>query len=165
MPCAYITDLANSIYKDIGNPSNLSISAVQTKLVSDSFIGKLNIAIDECHVITTGDISPALSSSEQAIYAEMYKHDYYSTAALQSLGAVGALLWTRLREGDSEVSRANPNEVAKFYATLKKQSEETLRLMIDDYKKNRTLTHSIDYYTIDNNSSYNNGFQGINYRE
>jgi hypothetical protein len=165
MPCAYITDLANSIYKDIGSPSDLSISTVQTKLVSENFIGKLNIAIDECHIIVTGDISPALSSSEQAIYSEMYKYDYYSTSALKTLGAVGALLWTRLREGDSEVSRANPNEVAKFYSTLQKQTEGTLRLMIDDYKKNRTLTQSIDYYTIENNVGYNQGFQGLNYRE
>lgn len=155
MPCAYVTDLAGSIYKDIGSPSSITVSTVQSKLVSENFIGKLNVLLDECHIIVTGDISPALNSSEQAVYSELYKYDYYSTAALQSVGAIGAVIWTKLREGDSEVTRTSPNDIAKFYQSLKKGSEEMIKNLANDYKKNKTVTHSIDYYTIQPN-----GFDG-----
>lgn len=160
MPCAYITNLANSIYKDIGSPSSPSVSAIQTKLVSEDFLGKLNVAINGCYFIVTGDISPALQTQEQAIYSELYKYDYYGTMAIQVLGAIGAVNWTRIKEGDSEIGRASPNETAKIFTTLKKQSEDAIRNLVNGYKANATTPQSIDYYTIDNNNSDNPGYWG-----
>ena len=149
MSCSCLTNLANSIYKDIGEPSNLSLSAIQTKLISPAMVGQLNDLIGTCYVIESGCFVPELESEESAIYGLLYKTQYYQKAATQTLGAIGALQWTEISEYDSTIRRASPNETSKVYLQMAKDTREEMHQLIGAYNRNLSTPNSIDYYYIE----------------
>jgi hypothetical protein len=150
MACAYITDLATSIWKDLGEPSDMSVSYIQTKLVSEYFIGKLNINMPAAYSIVNGDIFPALDNIGQAIYALMYKSEYYANRITKLLsGYSAATTWVELSDGDSKIRRASPTEMAKALKDLKAQIDSDMHNIIHAYRMNSSTARSMDYYTID----------------
>lgn len=155
MPCAYITDLATNIWKDIGEPTSITVSYIQSKLVSDYFIGKLNVAIASSYAIENGDIVPALGGQEQAIYGLLYKSDYYATRISQTLGGYTvSTMWVEMADGDGRVRRASPTEFAKVLKELKSQIDGELRLMTAAYRMNNSQSRSVDKYTINPYSDF-----------
>lgn len=149
MTCAYITDLATNIWKDIGEPTSITVSYIQSKLVSEYFIGKLNVAIASSYAIVNGDIVPALGTTEQAIYGLLYKSDYYSTRISQTLAGYSvSTMWVEMADGDGRVRRASPTEFAKVLKELKGQIDGDLRAMVGAYRMNNSQSRSVDQYTI-----------------
>lgn len=144
MACAYITDLATLIYGDLGSPGDISVSSIQTKLVSSGFIGKLNNAISSCYSIVSGDISPELGVEEQAIYAQMYKSEYYSRKISSIFGGTD-INWTTLKDGDSTITRSSQTEVGKLFKDLKRLSDEEMNKLIAAYRVNASSPSTIDY--------------------
>lgn len=144
MPCAYITDLATLIYSDLGSPSDISVSSIQTKLVSSGFLGKLNNKISTCYSIVSGDISPELGNEEQAIYSQMYKSEYYSRKISSIFGGTD-INWTTVKDGDSEITRSSQTEVGKLFKDLKRQSDEELGNLVASYRVNASPPSTIDY--------------------
>ena len=144
MACAYITDLATLIYNNLGMPADVSVSSIQTKLVSVGFIGKLNNGISTSYSIVSGDISPDLGVNEQAIYAQMYASEYYSRKINQIIGGTD-IYWTSIIDGDSKITRTSQAEIAKVFKDLKKQSEEELYKLISMYRVNASGPTTVDY--------------------
>lgn len=144
MACAYITDLATLIFNNLGAPSDLTISSIQTKLVSAGFIGKLNNAISTSYSIVSGDISPELGVNEQAIYSQMYMSEYYARK-ISAIFSGTDINWTTIKEGDSAIVRTSQSEVAKVFKDLKKQTDEELQKLISTYRVNASAPSTIDY--------------------
>ena len=151
------SDLASAIWYDIGQPTALTQDAIQTRLQSNFFIGKLNNLIDTCFSFDTSgnilvnkvpDTEDAFGSEEQNIYIELYKNNYYAQRIAENLGA-GGIAWTSLKEGDSTVNKVSPTEIAKTYQTLKNNSDEVLRTLVNSYLNNKTRPYSSDFYDID----------------
>lgn len=163
MGCILFSGVATGIWEQIGSPTSISVSSIYTKLISSGSVGKLDILINGCHYIDSGEcIAPVLSSEEISIYEQLYLVDYYAKAALQTQGAPGTLQWTSLAEGDTKISRANPNEIAKFYKDLQKAAQTQLDNLVDLYRRNSALARSSDYPQIE--QYYPNGpFNQINY--
>lgn len=141
--------MSTSIWKDIGEPTSPNISYIQTKLTSEYMIGQLNNLINSCYQMVSGCFVPELTADETAIYGALYKQQYYQKMAAQTLGAIGAMNWTEVREGDSVVRRVNTNETSKIFAQLAKDIKTDLDNQIDRYKRNRSQPVSVDYLNID----------------
>lgn len=147
MACAYITDLATLIYTDLGSPSDISVSSIQTKLVSNGFIGKLNNALSTCYSIVSGDIVDQLGVEEQSIYALMYKSEYYARKISSIFGGTD-INWTTVKDGDSEITRSSQTEVGKLFKDLKKQNDEELKNLIGAYRTNASPPSTTDYASL-----------------
>lgn len=164
MACAYITDLATNIWKDLGEPTDITVSYIQSKLVSDYFIGKLNVAISTSYTVSNGDIVPVLGTDEQAIYALMYKSESYARTIAKLLSGYSASsMWIELADGDGRVRRASPTELARVLKDLKNKSDSELTGLIHSYRMNNSGSRSVDTYTIDPYNITANPF-GSDYR-
>jgi hypothetical protein len=81
MSCsAYLTDLAASIFNDLGQPTDMSVAYIQSKLTSNAFLGKLNNLTTNCHTIAFTTIQDGdsritrVSSVDMArLYRDMQK--------------------------------------------------------------------------------------------
>lgn len=144
MACAYLTDLANRIWNDIGEPSSPSVSAIQAKLTSASFLGRLNVLISTCFALESGDITPEMGIEEQAIYALMYKGDYYAKKITENLAA-SAVSWTTIKEGDTAITRVAETEKAKVFKDLKRQTDEQLVREVGFYKSHLGTPRAINF--------------------
>jgi hypothetical protein len=147
--CPYITDLASSIHKSIGEPSAVSISFIAGKLTSNAFLGQLNTLLYKCHSIVDGCIEPPLDVDEQAIYATLYEADYYKKQISSYIGAAGVKRVLSVKEGDSSVSLSNTASEAKVIADLAKSLRQQANEMADLYNRGRATALGVSFYTID----------------
>lgn len=133
-----VTDIAQEIYLELGSPTDNSIPFTASWLRWN--IGELNILIDECFVVdsVTLEIFPELSEMQKSIFKKMYFVDYYKGKIQSSLSTAGYLGkgWISLKEGDSEITRANPNEIAKTFRGLMNDVSSELNDLVKTYKMN-----------------------------
>lgn len=146
--CSYITDLANSIHKSIGEPSSVSVSFIAGKLTSNAFLGQLNTLLFKCHTIIDGCIEPALDVDEQAIYAVLYEADYYKKQILSYIGAAGVKKVLSVKEGDSSINLQNSNESAKIVQALSRDRLKQAQEMADLYNRGQSTARGVSFYTI-----------------
>lgn len=149
MPCAYISDMAEIIFTDLGSPSGYSPSYIQSKLVSPSYIGRLNNLIATCYTTVSGDISPALGTDEQGIYTLLYENAWYTTKLNQTLAGLNPGV-IEIRDGDSTMRFVSPVEQAKVYKDMQRQTAEQLGIQIASYRQQKSQPSSVDYLTIVN---------------
>lgn len=160
MACAYLTDLATNIWNDIGQPTDTPVSYIQSKLISNPFLGKLNSLTANCFVIITGDILPALNTDEQGIYALMYEADFYTRKVNVLLNGTD-IAWTTLKDGDSTITRSSIVDQARLYRDMQKQLNDQLRVIVAAYRQTNANARSVDFYSQNNNWNgnwYNGGF-------
>ena len=155
MACAYITDLAKGIYNEIGQPTSISISFIQSKLTSKAFLGQLDTLVYKAHTIENGDILPELDEYEQAIYSRLWVYEYYNAEGPKFLNlAAGRSFATMVAEGDSKVQFASPVEIAKYYKSLAKEYKNFVDEMVEKYNKQQSFPRSNDMYTINVYGNY-----------
>lgn len=140
-----IADIANEIYIELGQPAvDPTMAFIITWLRYN--VGELSILIGEDFAITPDklEIDPELNDMQKSIFKKMFLVDYYRGLIEKSLSAAGYLGnepgkigWVSLREGDSQITRANPNEVAKSYRSLMKDQAEDLDGLVKNYKANK----------------------------
>lgn len=161
--CDYVINMSNIVWGDIGSPADLSPASVTMKLTSDPFVGQVNVLLDTCFqfvaVSGSGCFSPTLGAKEQGIFSTLYRQQFYLKRALDSQGALGAVAWTELTEGDSTIRRASPNEQAKFYKDLYNSAKEDLDELVDLYRRNASQPKSIDYITLEQYKASPNGIR------
>ena len=156
MACgAYITDMAKGIHQEIGQPTSISPSFIQSKLLSKSFLGQLNTLLYKAHTIENGDISVELDMQEQAIYSRLWVYEYYNSQGPAILASMAAgNYWVNIQEGDSKIQRTNPIEIAKYFKTLASQYKDYVDEMVEFYNKAQSFPRSNDMYTINVYGNY-----------
>lgn len=141
---AQIVQLATTIYQGINSPPALSVGYISGWLIDSGNLGDLDNKLSICTYLT-GDspcIAGDFSADEAAIYQLCFNTDYYEA---QSLGVLQAgSYWINLEEGDSKVRRSDMVAVAKQWLSLQDNSQKTLRLAIQDYKRSHTSIGSIE---------------------
>lgn len=90
-----IVDIADEIYRELGEPSDISIPFIAFWLRTN--LGKLNILIDKNYTINTIDleveaISPeTFTITEKAIFKKMYNISYYDRQIIKLIGRSSSL--------------------------------------------------------------------------
>ena len=156
MNCFYFNDFIRSVYEEIGEDAGYSHEYLAYWFAGNYNLGRLNTLIDTCYSgsYTTGEygemtsytITPDIGSEEMAIYQKIFELDFYSKQArntLKSAAGYGGGDWTTLREGDSTITRANRNEVAKSYKSLSTDTRQELDKMIQSYLKFRATPQQV----------------------
>lgn len=152
MGCEYIGTLASGIWDDLNSPTNISIAFISGKLLSSGFIGEANTITAECNYIESGCLYPPLSAAQQAIYNKLYLYQFYSKEGLRLMSlAASKNFMTSVREGDSSISFASPQQILQTYRGLAREAKADLDSLADYYKRNLAAPQSVNFYTIDQN--------------
>ena len=156
MNCLYFNDFIRSVHEEIGEDAGYSYEYLAYWFVGNYNLGRLNTLIDTCYSgsymtgnygeMTSYSITPEIGSEETAIYQKIFELDFYSKQArntLKSAAGYGGGDWTSLREGDSSITRANRNEVAKSYKSLANDAKDELDKMVQSYLKFRATPQQV----------------------
>lgn len=165
-----VGQLASGIWDDLSQPQNPSVAYISGWLGSDRGIGKLNALLNTQFIIDysgaytgqtydaggyqatyqPGDFYQTLGNVEAAIYAEVYKGDYYDKRIRDVLngildaGADPSLDWSALDEGDTKVERSNRSELLKTYRGLAQDARADLQKLVGYYRSNLSGPRAVD---------------------
>jgi hypothetical protein len=131
-----IVDMAQEIYFELGQPSDLSVPAISYWLRNN--IGILNNKLNKDIVIndTTLELDPNLGEAEKAIYKKIYECYFYDLKIKQTLNSINSDSLLEVTDGGGTVRRINRNETSKIYLDAKKTALNELTMMISDYNIN-----------------------------
>lgn len=137
------TSIADEIYRELDQPSDLSIPSIAFWLQTN--IGQLNLKTGLAVSVNLGALSETLSDEAVAIYKALFKIHYLKRKINQNLGAAAYSSIAEVKEGNRTVKRTNKNDIAKSYITMKESEERELNRLISAYKQN--LFSGDGYYT------------------
>lgn len=131
-----IVDMAQELYFELGQPSDLSIPAISYWLRNN--IGILNNKINKDIIIndSTLELDPNLGEAEKAIYKKIYECYFYDLKIKQTLNSINSDSLLEVTDGGGTVRKINRNETSKIYLEAKKSALNELTMMISDYNIN-----------------------------
>jgi hypothetical protein len=127
-----IVDISDEIYRELGEPSDLSYASIAFWLRTN--IGDLNILINKKFYIidTTLEIGILEGSGdvfgdlEKSIFKMIYSVHYYERLFRNALGAASTDSTLEINQNGFMARKINKNELAKTYAQLRKQIADEL---------------------------------------
>jgi len=144
MACNYLSDLSQTIWDQLGQPTSISIAYIQSRLVSNAYLGQLNTLTQICHSGVSGYIAPELGPDEQSIYAAMYVRDYFTSKLNQVMNGYDTS-FTRITEGDSTIVKSSVAEMAKVYKDAQRESNSQLQYLVAAYRTNPMQARSVEF--------------------
>ena len=131
-----IVDIADEIYRELLNPSDLSIASIAFWLRTN--LGKLNILLNKNYNINTVDleidaISPdTFTILEKDIFKKLYKVHYYDRQIITLIGKASSLNLVSTDTTGSGISSADSLEISQNGFTARRTSStktanETIR--------------------------------------
>lgn len=142
-----VEHFANTVWEDLGSPTTPSVIGISGWAGAN--LHQLNIALDECYDVATGDFSPAFTNTVSGIYQEIYKVRHYEHQIKLAVNGVATKVtgvgmdWVELREGDTTIRRASPAEMVRSYLSLKRDAAKSLKDMIFAYRMNEAKPSQI----------------------
>ena len=140
-----VADIANEIYMDLGEPSDLSVSAISYWVRAN--VGKLNsilfenFALDEnFEIVDTDDgdgdaaTNTEINIDAVAVLKKMYVVHRYSVIIRSKLTAIDSDDVVEVQDQDSKVKRLDKTQIVKAVTAEKKQEEDELRYLIKAYR-------------------------------
>jgi|Laugrefabdmm15sn_1035127.scaffolds.fasta_scaffold02284_1 hypothetical protein len=137
-----IVDISDEIYRELGEPSDLSIASVAFWLRTN--IGKLNVLLNKPYLInettleiySSDETKDPFGINEKTIFKKIYTLYYYERLFRNALGAASTDSVIEIDQNGFRAKRVNKNELAKTYSELKKQADAELKILLDKYDMN-----------------------------
>ena len=137
-----IVDISDEIYRELGEPSDLSLASIAFWLRTN--IGDLNILINKKFYITNDTLEigilegsgDAFGNIEKSIFKMIYSIHYYERLFRNALGAASTDSTLEITENGFTARKVNKNELAKTYAQLRKQISDELETLTKNYNLN-----------------------------
>ncbi len=138
-----VADIANEIYMDLGEPTDLSVSAISYWVRAS--IGKLNSMIFEnfalnqdFEIVDSSNSDAEINIDAVAILKKTYLVHRYSVIVRSKLTDLGSDDVIEVQDQDSKVKRVDKNQLIKTISAEKKQEEDELRYLINAYRTKST---------------------------
>ena len=151
-----LTDLADSIFRNLGEPDTLSIPKIAFWLAGR--IGELNVLLNTniLYDETTQEFVPELTAEQASIFGLMYSISFFTRLVNVNLGAT-AFDWSEISDGDTTIRRVSRNEISKTYAQIRNQISLEFNDLVFYYKQNQARPYSLSavhdllrFYRIEN---------------
>lgn len=139
---AKIVDIADELYREMGEPADLSVPSIAYWLRSN--IGDLNnvlnkrFYIDETNleIIASPESGDILGLAEKSIFKMLFSVHYYERLMRNALGAASTDGIIEINQNGFSARKINKNELAKTYGDLRKQITQELSMLIQNYNLN-----------------------------
>lgn len=137
-----IVDVADEVYRELGEPADISIASVAYWLRTN--IGKLNVLLNKPYLISdttleiysSDEAKDPFGINEKTIFKKIYTVYYYERLFRNALGAASTDSTLEINQNGFSARKINKNELAKTYSDLKKQSDAELKMLLDKYELN-----------------------------
>jgi hypothetical protein len=137
-----IVDIADEVYRELGEPSDISIASVAYWLRTN--IGKLNVLLNKPYLInettleiySSDEAKDPFDINEKTIFKKIYTVYYYERLFRNALGAASTDSVIDISQNGFSARKINKNELAKTYSELKKQADAELKILTDKYEIN-----------------------------
>ena len=139
-----IVDISDEIYRELGEPSDLSLASIAFWLRTN--IGDLNILINKKYYIIEStleigiveDSGETFTDLEKSIFKMIYSIHYYERLFRNALGAASTDSTIEIDQNGFRAKRVNKNELAKTYSDLRKQIVSELDILTRNYNLNES---------------------------
>jgi hypothetical protein len=139
-----IVDVADEIYRELGEPSDLNIASIAFWLRTN--IGDLNILINKKFYIIDSTLEIGIEEGsgdefkdiEKSIFKMIYSIHYYERLFRNALGAASTDSVIEIDQNGFRAKRVNKNELAKTYSDLRKQIVSELDILTRNYNLNES---------------------------
>lgn len=137
-----VVDIADEIYRELGAPSDLSISAISFWVRTN--IGELNnyifstYSIDATSLEVKDEDDVEILQEAVAILKKMYSVHNYDLEIKKNLISISTDSIIEVSDQGSSVRKINRNEVSKTLSNLRKQEIDALTDLITAYRMNKT---------------------------
>lgn len=139
-----IVDISDEIYRELGEPSDLSHASIAFWLRTN--IGDLNILINKKYYIIEStleigiveDSGETFTDLEKSIFKMIYSIHYYERLFRNALGAASTDSTIEIDQNGFRAKRVNKNELAKTYSDLRKQIVSELDILTRNYNLNES---------------------------
>jgi hypothetical protein len=130
-----VTSIAQEIYEELGEPSDLSIAAIAA-WVRRNIGGLGNLINTEFQVNSdTLEINPNLNDAQKYIFKKMYSV-YFFDLKIKSTGSLASTDFITIKDDIGSVQKANKNEILKSYISVRKQEYDELQDFVNKYELN-----------------------------
>ena len=137
-----IVDISDEIYRELGEPSDLSHASIAFWLRTN--LGDLNILINKKYYITDDsleigipeDSGDTFGDIEKSVFKMIYSMHYYERLFRNALGAASTDSTIEIDQNGFRAKRVNKNELAKTYSDLRKQIADELQTLTKNYNLN-----------------------------
>ena len=137
-----IVDIADELYREMGEPADLSIASIAYWLRSN--VGDLNITINKSFFINEvtleieapSDSADVFGLAEKSIFKMLFSIHYYERLLRNALGAASVDGVIEINQNGFSARKVNKNELAKTYAELRKQINDELTTLVQNYNLN-----------------------------
>jgi len=136
-----IVDIADELYREMGEPADLSISSIAWWLRAN--IGDLNITINKTFIINESTLeienitnNDIFGNTEKSIFKMLFGIHYYERLLRNALGAASTDSTIEINQNGFSARKINKNELAKTYAELRRQINEELITLTKNYNLN-----------------------------
>lgn len=159
MSAQTLQDLVDSLYEDFGGFGDYSEGYILDWVLDNSNLGKLNYLIGSSFsgnyllnpsgIITGGTISPDMGGEESSIYQKLFECAFCQKQVRETLyGVAGRTTgsssdWISLKEGDSQITRLNRNEVLKSAKAAQRDCQTDLEFMVLNYLKYKNSAEQV----------------------
>ena len=167
-----VVDIADEVYRELGEPSTISIPAVAFWIRAN--VGALNNYIGTSYRILDGstevdlddgdsrtltstleisqivenasgqEVELEIGENEKAIFKKMYHIHYYDRLLRNNLTSIASDSVISVSDDGSSVTKINKNEISKVYSQIKKQETEELGFMVAGYKIKHSTPLSVN---------------------
>lgn len=138
-----VVDGADEIYKELGEPADLSVATIAYWLRNK--VGQLNnlifqnFRVNSSYEIDRQDPDDEttyieIGIDEMAILKKMYMVYYYENKTRSTLGAASTDSIIEVSSDGDRVRMVNKNELSKTYISMKKSEQEELMQLVHSYK-------------------------------
>ena len=137
-----IVDISDEIYRELGEPSDLSHASIAFWLRTN--IGDLNILINKKFYIVENTLEVGVEENsgdsfgniEKSIFKMLFSIHYYERLFRNALGAASVDSVVSVTDDGSTVVKINKNELAKNYSQLRRQINEEHFALTKNYNMN-----------------------------
>lgn len=137
-----ITQISDSIFEELGRPSDITISSISHWLRNN--LGNLNILTNQSYVLNPDEsVTPSIDMGSYGVFTAMYRVRYFEKQFLSGLGAAGYSIPTEVSSDGFRVKFEPKISLSKFWSDAKNQALIELNDLVNAYKIDKTLPSQI----------------------
>tara|TARA_R100001377_G_scaffold66048_1_gene41344 strand:+ start:284 stop:778 length:495 start_codon:yes stop_codon:yes gene_type:complete len=131
---AKIVSIADEVYRELGNPTDLSIATISFWLRTN--VGQLNnlINIDASINQETLELDGELTIDQAVIFKKLYFIHYYDLKIRATLGAASNDGVIEVSSDGARVRKVNKNELSKTWMAARAAERDELDKLINAYR-------------------------------
>tara|TARA_R100000008_G_scaffold86268_1_gene78650 strand:- start:1770 stop:2294 length:525 start_codon:yes stop_codon:yes gene_type:complete len=145
-----VVDIADQIFRELGEPSSLSVPAISFWVRSN--VGNLNNAINTEFAVNEGtleiqrkinDENTNIGIDEAIIFTKMYSVYYYDTQIRANVTGLETDSVVEVSSDGMRVRKTSKTEIIRHLTTLKRLEDEELRRMIHYYRIHKSIPRQV----------------------